>query len=235
MKNLTNALAIAKRELNLLYTEAPAMRNGRMDEGWHCREHAFHTYFLLRLLGEDARLEIGHFAICAPNTGITTYETDSSHAWCVTPKIAPIDLSMELFYRPNVPQLCGPIVGSGTQNGPYTIHYFRDVAGFESWLDGSLAEPSIGFLATSAPVPDAATLLDHPEQFFLPGTQDGLLRQSGPEIFCRITMHVYKVVQGHVPSLAEKRDARSAFQHIRSHYQSSRPKLHRMLANILVK
>jgi hypothetical protein len=231
MKNLTRALSSAKRELNLLYTEAPTMRNGRVDEGWHSREHACHTYFLLRLLGEDARIEVGHIAICAPNNGITTYDTDGNHVWCATPWITLIDLSTELYYRPNVPQLYGPILGSGTQNGPYMIHYFRDVEGFESWLDGPLGEPSIGFLAADAPVPDPGTLLDHPEKFFLPGTQDGALRQFGAEIFCRITMHVYKVIQGHVAPLVGKQDARSAFQHIRSHYPSSRVKIHGMLAN----
>jgi hypothetical protein len=230
MKNLPKTLATAKRELNLLYTEPPAMRQGSVDEGWHAREHAYHTYFLLRLLGEEARLEIGHFALCAPGMGITTYETDRNHTWCVTAEVAPIDLSMELSYRPNVPQLGGPIVGAGTQNGPYTIHCFREAPGFEAWLDGPLADPSIGYLATAAPVPDAATLLDHPEQFFLPGTHEELLQQFGPEIFCRITMHVYKVAQGHVPPLAGKRDARSAFQHIRSHYPSSRVKIQGLLA-----
>jgi len=181
------------------------------------------------MLGEVAAIEIGHFALCAPNAGLTSYGTPANHAWCVTPAVAPIDLSIELSYRPTVPQLNGPIVGSGLPNGPYSIHYFKEAAGFESWLDGPLAEPSIGFLATDAPVPDGATLLDHPEQFFLKGSEDALLRLFGPEIFCRITMHVYKVVQGHVPPLAGKRDARAAFEHIRSHYQSSRPKIQRML------
>ncbi len=228
--NLPKTLGIAKRELNLLYTTPPATRNGAWDEGWYDREHAYHTYFLLRLLGEEAAIEIGQFAVCAPNASIATYGSDATQAWCATSTVAPIDLSMDFRYRATAPQLSGPIAGCEAPNGDYSIFYCRDAASFESWLDAPSTGPSIGFLATDAPVPDFATLLDHPETFFHSGNDGELLRLYGPEIFCRITMHVYKVAQGHVPPLAGKLDARAAFQHIRGNYQSSRLKIHRMLA-----
>jgi hypothetical protein len=136
---------------------------------------------------------------------------------------------MEFRHRLTAPQLAGPIVGCASQNGDYTIHYCKDTASFEAWLDAPLTGPSIGFLATDAPVPDIATLLDHPEVFLPPEHQEGWLRLYGPEIFCRITMHVYKVVQGRVPPLAGKLDPHSAFEYIRGKYQSSRLKIHRML------
>jgi len=228
--NLPKTLALAKRELNLLYTRPPEARNGGWDEGWFGREHAYHTYFLLRLLGEGVAIEIGHFAVCASGASIASYGGDITHTWCATRDIAPIDLSMDFRYRLTAPQLGGPIVGCAGQNGEYTIHYCKDAASFEAWLDAPLTGPSIGFLKTDAPVPEFTTLLDHPETFFLPGSEEEWLRLYGPEIFCRITMHVYKVVQGHVPPLAGKLDSRSAFQYIRSNYQSSRLKIHRMLA-----
>ena len=74
MASLQNLLTKAKDELNHIYTEPPAIRNGGRDEGWFCREHAMHSYFLLRLFGEkDPRIEIGHFAVRLPGTGITSY------------------------------------------------------------------------------------------------------------------------------------------------------------------
>jgi hypothetical protein len=186
--------------------------------------------FLLRLLGEDSTIQIGHFAVCASDASIASYGGETTHAWCATPDLAPIDLSMDFRHRITAPQLDGPILGCTSQNGEYSIYYCKDSASFETWLDAPLTGPSIGFLATETPVPEIGTLLDHPEAFFLPSNDGGLLSHYGPEIFCRITMHVYKVVQGHVPPLAGKMDGRAAFQHIRSHYQASRLKIHRMLA-----
>lgn len=228
--NLPKVLGIARRELNLLYTRPPSAQKGGWDEGWFGREQAYHTFFLLRLLGEDAAIEIGHFAVCADSASIASYGGDTTHAWCSIPGVAPIDLSMTFRHRLTAPQLAGPIIGCATKNGEYSVYYCQDTPSFEAWLDAPLTGPSIGFLATDAPVPEWTTLLDRPETFFLPSHDGGPLHLYGPEIFCRITMHVYKVVQGHVPPLAGKSDARSAFQHIRSKYQSSRLKIHRMLA-----
>ena len=228
--NLPKTLAIARRELNLLYTRPPAARDGGWDEGWFGREHAYHTYFLLRLLGVEAAIEIGHFAVCASGASIASYGGEMTHAWCATREIAPIDLSMNFRYRITAPQLSGPIIGSASENGDYTIHYCKDTASFEAWLDAPLTGPSIGFLATDAPVPEFTTLLDHPETFLLQDNEAGWLHLYGPEILCRITMHVYKVVQGHVPPLAGKLDSRSAFQFVRRSYQSSRLRIHRIVA-----
>ena len=230
MKQLSRLLQIAKRELNHLYTEPPSERNGGLDEGWFCREHAYHTHFLLRMFGHDSTIEVGHFAIrSGASLNFTSYGTDADHAWCRMGEFAPIDLSMNLEFRPNMPQLTGAIMGDASSNGHYSIHYFGQEAAFEAWLDSPIQGPAIGFFPQPFADTDDATLLDNPASFFLPSGENGWMALYGAEVFCRITMHIYKVVSGQVPPLSDRFESRIAFQHIRKNYKASR----RKIANLL--
>jgi hypothetical protein len=173
--------------------------------------------------------KIGHFAVRSPfGDGITSYGTDSDHAW-VAGDTAPIDLSMEFRYE-DLPQLAGPIFGRDQKNGPYDIRYFQESSLFETWMEGSIVSPEISYLVKESSFPYGDKLLDDPASFFLPSDEGGWLHNYGPEIFCRITMHVYKVVSGHLPALAGRLNSRAAFHYIRGRYESSRPKLRRMLS-----
>jgi hypothetical protein len=228
-KSLFSLLTVAKHELNLLYTEPPAFRNSGADEGWFCREHAYHTYFLLRLLGHESDIELGDFAVRMPTGfGITSYGTDSDHAWCGVRDLAPIDLSMDFRYRAQLPNLESAIVDRDGV-GPYKIFYFYGQPELESWFHRAPESPQIAYLVNDVPRLDAITLLNDPSSFFFPTDSSGWLRLYGADIFCRITMHIYEVVQARVSPLCANFDPQSAFRYVRTRYASSRADIERML------
>jgi len=53
---------VIKPELNGIYTEPPASRAGGADMGFFCREHAYHSFFLCKMLGHDAAINRGELA-----------------------------------------------------------------------------------------------------------------------------------------------------------------------------
>ena len=229
-KSLASLLTLAKQELNLLYTEPPAIRNGGADEGWFCREHTYHTYFLLRLLGYEADIELGDFAVRMPTGfGVTSYETDSDHAWCAVRDLVPIDLSMDFRYRAELPKLESAIVGRDGV-GPYKIFYFYGQPELESWFRRAPESPQIAYLVNDVARFDPIILLNEPESFFFPTDSSGWLRLYGADIFCRITMHLYDTVHARVRPLYAKFDSQSAFRYVRTRYASSRLDIEKMLS-----
>src|SRR6266481_6698037 len=162
MASLQNLLTKAKDELNHIYTEPPAIRNGGRDEGWFCREHAMHSYFLLRLFGEgDPRIEIGHFTVRLPSTGISSYGSGADHAWCATDTHRPLDLSMTFKYYNGYPQLTSPVMGEHA-NGPYEIRCFEEESKFLAAIEDQ--SPAVVYLPQGR-LTDPESLLDHPENF----------------------------------------------------------------------
>jgi hypothetical protein len=229
MHNLAKLLGKAKHELNLIYTEPPAFRNGGRDEGWFCREHAYHTYFLARLLGYPASITVGHFAIRLPDAKVlTSYGTDCDHAWCSVADVSPVDLSISFEYHSGFPSLSGPVMGTGEAD-PFEVLSLSNPTEFERVLASQSPRPSITYLPHTMLGLSSDSLLVHPDRFFLPSDEGGWLNLYGPEVFCRITMHVFKVMRGRVPSLVGRYNPRDAFRFIRTHYAACRPKIAKLV------
>lgn len=225
MASLQNLLTKAKEELNHIYTEPPAIRNGGRDEGWFCREHAMHSYFLLRLFGEDdARIEIGHFALRLPGIGITSFGSGADHAWCATDTHRPLDLSITFKYYTGYPQLTSAIMGERA-NGPYEIRCFEEEPKFLAAMDDQ--RPAVIYLPQGR-VPNPESLLDRPENFLFDSGPGSWLQLYGAEAFARITLHVYKVAMSHVATFAHM-SPQDAFSRIRSQYSAARLKVRRIL------
>jgi len=202
------------------------MRNGGRDEGWFCREHAMHSYFLLRLFGEeDPRIEIGHFAARLPGAGITSHGSGSDHAWCATDAYRPLDLSVTFKYHSGYPQLTLPVMGERA-NGPYQILCFEEESKFlPAMKDHS---PAVIYLPQGR-LTDPESLLDHPETFLFDSGPSSWLQLYGAEAFARITLHVYKVAQSHVKTLSNM-SPQDAFSRIQSQYSAARPKVRKLLS-----
>jgi hypothetical protein len=186
-----------------------------------------HLYFLLRLFGEeDPRIEIGHFGVRFPGTGITSYDSGSDHAWCTTDTHRPLDLSMTFKFYNDSPQLASPVMGQ-CPNGPYEIRYFQEESKFLSAMnDQRLA---VIYLPQGR-FADPESLLDHPENFLFDSGPGSWLQLHGVEAFARITLHVYKVTMSHVKTLTDM-SPHNAFSHIRSHYSAARLKVRKLLTN----
>lgn len=229
MKNrsVQSFLQRAKVELNHIYTERPFVRPEGRDEGWFCREHAMHTYFLLLLFGEKGcRIENGHFAVRFPgNVRITSHGTDSDHAWCATETWAPIDLSMTLKYHAGFPNFWPPIVGEKGVK-PYRVGYFSDEGEFVEELERG-EEPMLLFLRQSA-FDNADELLDDPGKFLFLSDPGSWLELYGSEAFAAITLHAFKVGMARGKSLKRK-SPQAAFEQIRMKYSDGRERVRRLL------
>ncbi len=226
MPSLENFLTNAKFELNHIYTERPAFRNGGRDEGWFCREHAIHTFFLLRLFGEHtAKIETGHFTVRLPEAGITSHGSDADHAWCATHAIEPIDLSMTFKFHSGFPQLVKPVIGESI-NSSYAISYFRDESQFIRAMEG---DSSAVLYLPQSEVKEPDALLDHPEHFLFDSGLGSWLQLYGADGFAQITLHAYKVAMSHTKSLTTLPPDK-AFSHIRSRYSAARLHIRKHLA-----
>ncbi len=229
MKLLRYLLGVGKRELNHLYTEPPAFRNGGRDEGWFCREHAFHTYFVARILGISCSIKRGHFAALLPQGGgLTSFDTDGDHAWCSVGACVPVDLSIGFLYYPDYPQLQSAIYGIG-KNGSFEVEYTTNAEAFRSLLTRTVESPRLRYLELPFSQPDDKTLLEAPETFFYASNESGWLSLYGPDVFSKITLHIYKLVRGDVVPLCGKLDPPTSFRYIRTRYSAARAKIHALL------
>src|SRR5205085_2151642 len=129
-------------------------------------------------------IEIGHFAVRLPGTGITSYGSGADHAWCATDTHRPLDLSITFKYHNGCPQLRLPVVGEGA-NGPYNIRCFEEESKFLAAMeDQSLA---VIYLPRGR-LTNPESLLDCPESFLFDSGPGSWLQLYGAEAFARITL-----------------------------------------------
>lgn len=227
--SLEKFLTAARAELNHIYTERPMVRSEGMDAGWFCREHAMHSYFLLRLFGDQhPAIEVGHYAVQFDGNGFTSHDSGSDHAWCTAASKSPIDLSISFRFHEGYPQLTKPVIGEGL-NQPYKIVCFRDEVEFSTAMDAPAAAPAILYLPLTE-VLDPDGLLEHPDSFLFDSGPECWLRKYGAEAFARVTLHVFKVAMSRTKSLTDLSPLK-AFSQIRSGYSAARLEIRKLLAS----
>ena len=220
-----------KREMNSLYTEPPFMTPTGLDGGLFCREHAYHTYFLLRVAGLPAKIIIGHYFVVTPNgVAFITIDTGADHAWCCSGEICPIDLSMTFYLTPEFSQLKKPVIGVGI-NGSYTVRYFREEDLFRRCMRESEDEYCLYYYEQNTFSASDEKLLTEPFCFLLPPSCAGgsLADIYGKDIFAKITLHLYKLALGHIKPLYKDFDSKKAVEYIKSTYSAALPKMRELL------
>ena len=214
--------------MNKLYTEQMFVcPDGGLDFGLFCREHAYHTYLLMRLAGISSTIKIGHFFI-KTSDGITNCSLGSGadHAWCSTRNLFPVDLSMTFHLAPDYPELPMPLIGQG-QNGPYTVRYFTDGETFQANIRQSPDPSCIYYYEQRTFSVSEEKLLKDSFCFLLPpGIPGGSWADIyGKDIFAKITVHLHKVALGHIKPLYKQNTSKQMVTFIRSKYSAAIPKL----------
>lgn len=217
-----------KNEINKLYTEPMFIApDGGLDFGLFCREHAYHTYFLIRFAGISTTIKIGHFFIKTPE-GITNCSLGSGadHAWCATQTVFPIDLSMTFHLAPDFPNIPKPLIGQ-KQNGEYLVRYFTDEKDFLQKIDEDSDTCCIYYYEERTFSASDSKLLMEPFCFLLPPSVPGGSWADiyGKDIFAKITFHLYKISLGHIKPLYNKYNSEKLVRYIRSKYKAVMPKL----------
>lgn len=232
MTHINNILGEhVKREMNMLYTEPMFMTPTGLDFGIFCREHAYHTYFLLRMAGVPAEIKLGHYFVQTPfGEAIVTIDTGADHAWCCSGEICQIDLSMTFHLTPGFPQLKKPVIGIGS-NGLYIVRYFRE----EDLFRRSMREPKDDcclyyYEQTTFSVSDEK-LLTEPFCFLLPPGYAGRSWADiyGKDIFAKIILHLHKLTLGHIKPLYKNFDSKKAVEYIKSAYSAALPRIRKLL------
>lgn len=214
---------IVKAEMNMLYTGPPFMTPTGGDFGLFCREHAYHTYFLCHMSGYPVEIKIGHYLIIPPDgQGTSSFNSGADHAWCASGNLRPIDLSMTFHLEEGFPDIDHPVLGTG-QNGPYTISYMFDEFFFRKYHDDPPNMCCICYLERETFPANDEVLLKNPFTFLLPPIIKGKSWTDvyGPDIFAKITLHLYKVALGQIKPLYEEMKVAEAINFIKSQYSSA--------------
>jgi len=185
-----------KPELNYLFTEVPAWRDGGYDFGWYCREHAYVSYFVCRLLSLRARIHCGDVSLAGPEGEmlLSTFGEDSDHAWISLEDTCPVDLSVVLrHFGWTVPELA--IVFGVGRRGEYIVSY-------SSEMESVVKEPlrtrlyHLQYVEHSVLDVPPVELLDNPYVFLHKPPGGGLTQELGDDIYEKIIYHVYRVAIG---------------------------------------
>lgn len=230
MSNIRQILdGLVRPELNMLYTEIPAWKNGGMDEGWFCREHAYHTYFLTRMLGYSAHIVLGHFGVHFSGREVRrSYGTDCDHAWNIVSDMNPTDLSItfvhhhHLFEQPA--QLAGGVFGEGT-NGAFEIRRYSDEEVFTRAINDPGETEWVGYFPISQFSESDEKLLRDPYCFFLPTDDGGWGQVFGMDIFAKINLHLLKVSLRQVRPLHKTMNSQMAIRQIQTGYKAAVPRV----------
>lgn len=205
-------------ELNHLYTIAPFEAEGRIECGWHGREHALHAFFVARMFGAEADLRTGDFAVIsrfAPP--LTSMGSEHDHAWCSINGTVPVDLGMTFGHFGTVPQLRSAIIGEGP-NGDWHVHYAED----ESVLDAGIETGNeLIFIEKKVHTETEAALLGDPFLFLKPprtGEPADWRAAHGPDIYAKITLHAFACANGQAKALRQKMTAAEAAKWIAENY-----------------
>ena len=186
-----------KPELNFLYTEKPDFRNGGEDWGWYCREHAYHSYFVSKMLGKNATIVCGDCSLQGSNDRmiLTSFEDSEDHAWLNVEGICPVDLSVHLehfdFDGPDT-----PFIYDSGESGPLFVTYEMSTA------DDSIVVPDgmhhLRYFGMSEVSESPESLLNDPFIFLMRPPQGGLSVRFGQDIFDQISYHLYRVAIGEI-------------------------------------
>jgi len=82
-------------EIHHLLWDEPFENNGIVDQGWNCRDHAFVTLLLTRLMGFESLWAFGRATfVVGPRYGSPPYGLEqNTHSWVVLKKLGLVDLS----------------------------------------------------------------------------------------------------------------------------------------------
>jgi len=205
-----------KPELNFLYTEKPGWREGGNDFGWFCREHAYHTYFLCRMLAGDAEIVRGHVSLHAADGEevLSSFGEDSDHAWVRVRDVCPVDLSFTLeYFDVDLPSI-DLVYGRG-QRGGYFVTYETGQRDNKRNVPPDLHHLRYAEHEVVSVTPES--LLIDPFNLLKPGKRGGLAAELGNDIFDRITYHLYRVAIGEIdPFRAYVRPWQQAMKRIKA-------------------
>ena len=181
---------LIKPELNKIYTEPPAQRGGGQDMGFFCREHAYHCYFLCRMLRYDAAIKTGDLTFSFDTSFLwTSFNSGSDHAWCEVSRVVPVDLSVNFQFYGTAPPNIDLIYGPG-ERGAYSVSYIADATDYEQHVYDRPAHPSIAYLERETIPLSYGDLLDDPHRFLIkPPGHGGMVALFGDHIFSSINLH----------------------------------------------
>ena len=221
---------VIKPELNGIYTEPPASRAGGADMGLFCREHAYHSFFLCKMLGHDAAIHRGELGFSFDDSLVhTTLGSDADHAWCQVGDIVPVDLSVNFQFYETSPPNIDLVYGSG-QRGAYSISYLPDVDEYKRWVDAKTISPRIAYLKRETIGIPVSDLLDDPYRFLIRPPSGGMGKMFGRHIFSSINLHLLDLANGKTKRLTTYKDSRSTVRTIGSRYPRAIEKVKRLLA-----
>lgn len=205
-------------ELNHLYTAPPSDQSGKLDCGWHGREHALHVCLVARMFGAPADIRSGDFAVLSRfMPPLSSLDGGHGHAWCSVNGVTPVDLSLSFQFYGRVPQLRSAIVGPG-RNGDWEIHYARDEAMLEEPIQN---RNEILFIEKTIHAESPAELLGNPGAFLSPTPGElsgGWHVLHGPGIYAKITLHCFACASGDAKSVRNRLPAPEAVAWIAANY-----------------
>ncbi len=220
-----------KPELNFLYTEQPFDAPGGHDFGWFCHEHAYLTFFVLRMLGVACTIKQGDIEIIdGQETGVSTFNTSGYHYWIHADNACPIDLSVTLQHiRPDLPSV--PLIYGPGQAGEYLVNY--EVEGGHTVKDdqGESQLIPIRYMERDKLHLTPAQLIEDPHTFVPRPKSRGLVDLLGGDIYERISVHLYRIARGEIgPYFSYVRPAKKAFRRIKDKNPEATDVIRRILA-----
>lgn len=216
-------------ELNHLYTVPPFQTSGGMDCGWYCREHALHTFFVAWMLGAEADIRTGDFAVLSPLVqSLTSIGDDSDHSWCSVSGVVPVDMSVTFSHFGGGPQLASAIVGEG-MNGDWNIKY----AEHESILEHHKHDRNELFLIERKVEPHSEdALLSNPYCFiFSPRSGDGTSWHVifGQDIYAKVSLHCFLAATGVAKNTRSRLGSAEAIKWIAENYAGATEEIRKRL------
>ncbi len=223
-----------KPELNFLYTERPFRVDGGWDYGWFCREHAFHCFFLFRMLGLNCDIKLGDLSVHEANGSIvaSTFNDVGDHAWVSVDDVCPVDLSLSFqhfqHHVTNLPPL-DLVYGQGVR-GAYLVTYVRANASSTEDTSQNPALHQIRYSERTTLDLSEENLLQAPYRFLFQPRRNALTEVLGKDIFDRVTVHLYRIAIGEIkPFFPYVKPVSRAFEKIRGNNPDATDYIRRIL------
>jgi hypothetical protein len=200
---------IAAPELNYLLLDEPGERDGGLDLGWYCREHAFCTAFLGGLLGMPCQVVRGDVLIVVPGRDrLSSIGDASDHAWCATTRVPVLDLSLSFQYFWMDPRTAGAVCGLG-MNGDFDIRILPADTGHDAEVGTS---PVVGYIPRRAVQRTPRALIAKPLSV--------LRNKTSADLSAAVALHVYFILSGTAQPLAGTMEQRSALELLLKRYSN---------------
>lgn len=208
-----------KPELNRLYTESPT--DG--DWGWFCREHAYHCYFLCRMLGFSVVIKQGDFLARKPFVpgdrweGVSSFGQEGGHAWCQVEHIVPVDISVNFeFFCGEFPWV--DLVYGTEQVDKYSVYYTMDEETHKKQDVDESSLPRLMYLERETIALSENDLQECPFSFLRKPRKNGLGELFGNDIFHKLTMHLYDLATHKTVRLTKARKPKAVLEAVRDRY-----------------